>query len=137
MEEMKELLKRAGLKATKPRLAVLGILSSSSYPLRVEDVKNALGGECYDLSTLYRTLNCFVDVGIAKKEINENKENVYSLASDEDSHVLVCVKCHKKTPIEDCPYHEANEHIEEATGFHVLDHATEIYGICPECYKNK
>jgi len=134
---MKELLSEKGLKVTKPRLAVLEVLLSAKYPIRVEEVYEALSSKGFDLSTIYRTLNSFVDVHIAKKEINANKENVYSLLSDDDSHVLVCVKCHKKTPIEDCPYHEANEHIEETTGFHVLDHATEIYGICPECYKNK
>ena len=70
------------------------------------------------------------------KEINAEKENVYSLASDEDSHVLVCVKCHKKTKLEGCPYHEANQRIEEKTGFAILDHSTEIYGVCPQCQKN-
>lgn len=133
---MKELLAAKKLKITKPRLAILSVLSSSSFPLTAEAVEHNIDSEDVNLSTVYRTLNLFVDVGIAKKEINAEKENVYSLASDEDSHVLVCVKCHKKTKLEGCPYHEANQRIEEKTGFAILDHSTEIYGVCPQCRKN-
>ena len=130
---MKELLASKGLKVTKPRLAVLNVLSKASYPLTAEGVSAKLKNESINLSTVYRTLNHFADAGIVKKEINADKENVFSLEGEEDSHVLVCVKCHKKKKLEGCPYHEANEQIENETGFSILDHSTEIYGICPDC----
>lgn len=132
---MNDLLTAKGLKITRSRLAVLRVLSFSAYPMTAEAVQEKLKKEGFNLSTVYRTLNTFVENGIAKKEINVEKENVFSLASEEDTHVLVCVKCHKKTPLEGCPYHEANEAIEEQTGFSILDHSTEIYGVCPDCQK--
>lgn len=130
---MEEVLSQSNLKVTKPRLAVLGALSSANYPLSAQAVYELVAKEGLNLSTVYRTLNSFVEAGLAKKEVNVEKENVYSLISQEDNHVLVCVKCHKKMPLPGCPYHEANEKIEEETGFSILDHNTEIYGICPDC----
>jgi Fur family ferric uptake transcriptional regulator len=77
----------------------------------------------------------FEIAGIIKKEVSSDKKSVYSLNTPMDKHVLVCVKCHKKVIISGCPYHEANKKISHETGFQIIDHNTEIYGICPECLK--
>lgn len=133
----KELLKQHGLKATIARKEVLRVLSSSSSPLRAEEVYRTLLDKGIDLSTVYRTLNSFVEAELAKREVGANKENLYSLVSEEDHHVLVCLKCGKKIPLQGCPYHEANEAIERETGFKVHDHNTEIYGYCPDCQRGR
>lgn len=127
---------QSGLKKTKHRILVLKTLDKNEYPVSAEQLYFQLKKENINLSTIYRILNIFEEKGIVKKEVNQNKENVYSLVLKEDSHYLVCVKCHKRTPLPGCPYHEINEQIEEETGYQILDHNTEIYGICPEC-KNK
>lgn len=137
MKKMEELLAKAHLKVTKPRLAVLKALSRTSFPLSALSIYEEVKGEGLNLSTVYRILNTFAETGLVKKEINSEKENVFLLSSSEDSHVLVCVECHNKTPLEGCPYHEANEKIEELTGFSILDHNTEIYGICPKCQEKR
>ena len=132
-----DILKEAGLKSTKPRMLVLTILSKSSLPLTAEDIYFSLKKERINLSTIYRTLNSFESVGIVKKEINQNKENAFILLSHDDRHVLVCVKCKKVVPLEGCPYHEANEELENKTGFTIQDHNMEIYGVCPDCQNIK
>ena len=133
----RELLKEHGLKATNARREVLRVLSSFSSPVGAEEVFRSLLDKGIDLSTVYRTLNSFVDAELAKREVGPHKENLYSLLGEEDHHLLVCLKCGKKIPLEGCPYHEANEAIEKATGFKVHDHNTEIYGYCPDCQKAK
>ena len=131
----KALLKEKGLKVTEARLSVFHYLSTLSSPTTAEDLHWKLRGKGLDLSTIYRTLNTFVECQIAKKEVGRHKENLYSLVSEEESHLLVCMRCGKKIPLSGCPYHEVNESIQAQTGFRVLDHNTEIYGICPECQK--
>lgn len=134
-----ETLTKYGLKRTKSRIAILGVLSKASLPMTAEDIFYGLKTKDINLSTVYRTLNSFVEAGLAKKEVNKNKENIFSLVHDEhdDHHVLVCVKCHKVVPLKGCPYHEANEAIENETGFAIEDHNTEIYGVCPDCQSKK
>ena len=131
----KTTLREHGLKATTARLSVLRYLDTLDYPISVEALFIRLRDEDLDLSTLYRTLNSFVEAGLAKREVGAHKENLYSLNHDEERHLLVCLRCGKKVPLDGCPYHEVNEAIEAQTGFQVLDHNTEIYGICPACLK--
>lgn len=127
------LLREHGLKVTSARIAIYDCLSSLSSPKSAESLFAMLRKKDIDLSTLYRTLNSLVGAGLAKKEVGPHKENLYSLEKGEVDHLLVCLRCGKKIPLEGCPYHEVNEKIEAKTGFTVLDHNTEIYGICPSC----
>ena len=129
-----ELLKQAGLKNTKPRMEILKVLEQSNSPLTAEEIYAKLNKKDINLSTVYRTLNTFDNCHIVKKEINKRKENIFSLEG-EDTHILVCVKCHRSIPLKGCPYHEANEELEKTTGFLIEDHNTEIYGVCPDCQK--
>ena len=129
----KEILREHGLKATPARVETLRYLSSLNAPISAEDLFERLRHNGLDLSTLYRTLNSLASVGLVKKEVGARKENLFSLKREEERHLLVCLRCGKKIPLEGCPYHEVNESIEEKTGFKVLDHNTEIYGICPDC----
>lgn len=127
-----DLLRQAGLKSTKPRIEILKILEEANSPLTAEEIFSRLNNKDINLSTVYRTLNTFEESHLVKKEINKNKENIFSLEG-EDSHVLVCVKCHRTIPLKGCPYHEANEELEKETGYVIEDHSTEIYGVCPDC----
>ena len=129
----KNVLRSHGLKATPPRIELLRYLSSLSVPVTAEELHISLRDKGFDLSTIYRNLNVFVHVGLAKKEVGSKKENLYLIVREEECHVLVCVRCGKKVVLEGCPYHEVNHALEKQTGFHVLDHNTEIYGICPSC----
>ena len=129
----KEILREHGLKATPARVETLRYLSSLNAPISADDLFERLRHNGLDLSTLYRTLNSLASVGLVKKEVGARKENLFSLEREEERHLLVCLRCGKKIPLEGCPYHEVNESIEEKTGFKVLDHNTEIYGICPDC----
>ena len=135
MNMKNDTLIESGLKNTKPRRLILNILSKSSLPLTAEDIYFSLKKEGVNLSTVYRTLNSFEKAHIVKKEINQNKENSFILLEHDDHHVLVCLKCHKVVPLEGCPYHEANEELENKTGFAIQDHNIEIYGVCPNCQK--
>jgi len=105
--------------------------------MTVEEIHSAMKHSSADISTVYRCLNSFCANGMARKEVNQNKENVFSLANNKDVHYVVCVKCHKKIILQDCPYHEVNEQLEKETGFVISDHNTEIYGVCPDCQKSK
>ena len=124
-----------GIKTTKHSLAIYDYLRKKDFPVTAKEIFSSLRKSGIDLSTIYRTLKTFQDCGLVKKEVNEKKENVFSLVKDEDNHILVCTKCHKRVLLHGCPYHEVNEQIEKETGFLVNDQNTEIYGLCPDCKK--
>lgn len=129
------LFESLGLKKTKNRILIYEMLEKKDYPITAEELYDSFDKKEVDLSTIYRTLKSFLDVGIVKKEVNENKENVFLLIRNEENHILVCTSCHKRVKLEGCPYHKVNEEIEKKTGFVVQDQNVEIYGICPDCQK--
>ncbi len=134
---IEDLFKTHGLKTTKSRLAIYKALDTKTYPCTAEELSKDIQDEEINLSTIYRTLNAFVKAGLVKLEVNERKENVFSLDKKEDKHILVCKKCHKRIPLKGCPYHKVNERIEKETGFQIEDQSTEIYGLCPDCQKKQ
>lgn len=134
---LEEMFRSHGLKVTTNRLTIYRALEKRDYPCTVEELFRDIKDDDINLSTIYRALNSFEKAGLAKREVNNNKENVFSIEKHEDKHVLVCVKCHKRVPLEGCPYRKVNESIQKQTGFLVDDQNTEIYGLCPDCQKKK
>lgn len=132
-----KILKTPELRMTKNRALILRSLEKSAHPVTAEEIYFSFKEGKINLSTVYRTLNAFDRAGIVRREINNKKENVFSLARGADHHMLVCTVCHKRTPLEGCPYHEVNEAIEKETGFILNDQNVEIYGICPHCQKSE
>lgn len=125
------------LKKTHARERLLSLLEKSSHPLTADEIYLSFRKKDVNLSTIYRSLKAFEEKGLIKKEVNEKKENVYSLNQKEDNHILVCTKCHKRIPLQGCPFHEVNEKIEEETGFLLQDQNIELYGICKDCQKKE
>lgn len=125
------------LKKTKTREKLLQLLSKATYPISAEELYSYFDKKDTNLSTIYRNLNSFEKAGIIKKEINEKKENVFSLIDDTDSHILVCSICHKRIRLNFCPFEKVNKQIESETGFKLQDQNVELYGICPDCQKAK
>jgi Fur family ferric uptake transcriptional regulator len=65
-DPLKTAIRAAGLRATKPRLAVLRALSTKHGPLSHADL-TAEVGEDIDRATLYRNLNDLAEVGLLRR----------------------------------------------------------------------
>ena len=77
-------LKKAGLKATLPRLRILSILEQrSDQHLSAEDVYKALmdAGEDVGLATVYRVLTQFESAGLVIRHNFEGGRSVFELDS--------------------------------------------------------
>ena len=91
-------LKRAGLKATLPRLKILEILESSDrHHLSAEDVYRELleAGDDVGLATIYRVLTQFESAGLVVRHHFESGHAVFELERGEHHDHIVCVQCGK------------------------------------------
>jgi Fur family ferric uptake transcriptional regulator len=134
----KELLAGKGLKNTRQRLAVLGELSSSGSPLTAEEIFLSVHDCCENLSlsTVYRILDLLCKAGVVMRSgLMEGGKAMFEITPEAHRHNLICVKCHKITPLVDCPLSEYESDIEKSTGYSISGHKLEVYGICPECSK--
>ncbi len=131
---VQEMLKKNGLKVTKPREAILEILSESEHGLDAETIRDeAENRDLYiNLSTVYRTLDLLESISVLDKfDLGEKKYN-YVLKKDNHIHSLTCEICHKTVDL-DCPMVKIEELINRETGFSIMEHRLELKGICREC----
>ncbi len=127
-------LQTTGLKITAPRKEILNILSSD--PLSAQEVHQLLKEKGFnvDLVTVYRTLELFDNLKLARKTQFEDKVARFELPSDSHHHHLVCIKCGL---VEDVEVNERKfvKKIEETSNFKVERHSLEFFGFCITCQR--
>jgi Fur family ferric uptake transcriptional regulator len=126
-------LKRAGLKATLPRLKILSILEESTQRhVSAEDVYKELlaAGEEVGLATVYRVLTQFEAAGLVIRHNFEGGRAVFEINQGGHHDHLVCVECGRVFEFYD-PVLEKRQHdVAEKAGFAINDHSLYLYGVC-------
>ena len=131
-------LKKAGLKATLPRLKILNFLEGSDVRhMTAEEVYKALleSGEEIGLATVYRVLTQFEAAGLVTRHHFEGGQSVFELNEGTHHDHILCVKCGKVDEFMDPTIEERQHAIADKLGYTMTDHSLYIYGVCPECQK--
>jgi Fur family ferric uptake transcriptional regulator len=127
-----------GLRCTRPRERVLGALVSAEGPLAVHQIQSAVdadGGPPVWVSTLYRTLEAFVDADLViRTSMPDGGQSVYELNRHDHRHYAFCVGCHKMVAVEHCPVDPDAAHL-TGSDFHVTGHKLEVFGYCADCFR--
>lgn len=96
LEELKQLLRGHGLRATPARIAVLGYLAQANRPLTHLEVTEGLEEKGLEKSTLFRALSDMAEVNLLRKlELGDHVwrfELVHSTDPTAHPHML-CVDC--------------------------------------------
>ena len=131
-------LKRAGLKATLPRLRILEILEDNAdLHVSADDVYDRLraSGESIGLATVYRVLTQFEQAKLVIRHNFDGGSAVFELAAGEHHDHLVCVRCNRVTEFVDNVIEERQRKIATENGFAMTDHSLVIHGICSDCQR--
>ena len=132
-------LKKAGLKATLPRLKIIGIFESSEERhLSAEDVYKVLlsEGEEVGLATVYRVLTQFEQAGLLLRHNFEGGRAGYELNEGQHHDHMVCIECGKVFEFTDAEIEARQRKVSEKAGFIIEDHALSLYGTCTGFRKN-
>lgn len=133
-------LKKAGLKATLPRIKILEMLESSeTRHMSAEDVYKTLleGGEDVGLATVYRVLTQFESAGLVTRHHFEGGHSMFELNEGKHHDHILCVKCGKVEEFVDEVIEERQRAIARKKGFSMTDHALYIYGVCSGCQQKR
>ncbi len=128
-KETKE-LKKAGLKATLPRIRILETLESSSERhLSAEEIYKELisAGEEIGLATVYRVLTQFESAGIILRHNFEGNHAVYEISPDDHHDHMVCLETGKVIEFHDDTIEELQEKIVAEHGYEMVDHSMVLY----------
>lgn len=125
-----------GIKWTKQRKSVYKILWNAAEPLSAAQIYQLAcrnQQEEYAPSTVYRILAAFEEQGIAEKTTwMGDGTAVYSLNRGGHTHYAICLECHKRIPLQSCPF--SHMHMGSETGdFTITGHKLELYGYCKAC----
>lgn len=133
-----ELLREVGLKATKPRLAIVDLLFHEHGPFTPDEIFQRVGQEDCDLTTVYRTTTalekagmltrCEFGDGIARYEFRGNAE------MSEHHHHVICRSCKRVTPVEVC-LSDTWKKVLTKMGYTDPGHSLEFFGTCKACQK--
>ena len=126
MNQTKE-LKKAGLKATLPRIKIMEVLESTAIQeeahFSAEDIYKELlnKGENIGLASVYRVLTQFETAGIVKKHHFEGSHAVYEVIEENHEH-MVDVESGKVLEFQDKELIERLNSIAEDAGYQLVDH---------------
>lgn len=123
-------LKKAGLKATLPRLRILEILDrNGERHLSAEDVYRALlaAGEDVGLATVYRVLTQFEGAGIVERHNFDGTHAVFEMARGPHHDHMVCVDTGQVIEFFDDEIERRQREIVAAHGFELQDHSLILY----------
>ena len=126
-------LKKAGLKATLPRLKILHILEDAKVRhMTAEDVYKALlgMGEEVGLATVYRVLTQFEGAGLVMRHNFEGGRSVFEINHGGHHDHMVCVECGSVFEFYDPAIEERQRKVAEKAGFSVDSHSLYMYGLC-------
>ena len=123
-------LKKAGLKATLPRLRILEILENSGdRHLSAEDVYRALldAGEDVGLATIYRVLTQFEGAGIVERHNFDGSHAVFEIARGPHHDHMVCLDSSEVVEFFDEEIERRQREIVDAHGYELIDHSLVLY----------
>mgnify|MGYP001177390048 FL=1 len=126
MNQTKE-LKKAGLKATLPRIKIMEVLESTAIQeeahFSAEDIYKELlsKGENIGLASVYRVLTQFETAGIVKKHHFEGSHAVYEVLEENHEH-MVDVESGKVLEFQDKELIERLNSIAKDAGYQLVDH---------------
>ncbi len=126
-------LKKVGLKATLPRIKILGILEEAKVRhMTAEDVYKALleMGEEVGLATVYRVLTQFETAGLVIRHNFEGGRSVFEINQGGHHDHMVCIECGKVFEFYDPEIEERQNRVAERAGFTVDTHSLYMYGVC-------
>lgn len=127
-------MRKAGMRITKPRIALIEALARRTAPVAIETLHHELSTISCDLVTVYRCLAAFEKIGIVRRSFQHNGTSMYELvltARPEHYHI-VCKECGATEPVDYFPI-EGVERVLRERGYAELTHLVEFFGVCPRC----
>jgi Fe2+ or Zn2+ uptake regulation protein len=136
-DDLVDTLKRAGLRMTDNRRAILRALLAARSPLSLEEIReqSAHHGGLPDFATVFRTMEQLEVLRLVQR-VNLGRATSHFELLDPRSHHdhLVCVQCGRVVPlVEECPVAKLERDLARRHGFTEIRHSLEFFGKCPEC----
>ena len=136
LSNIKDILRKKGLKITPQRIAVLEEIMKDKGHRESEDVYMAIKTRKTHVSraTVYRTLDILVQHGFARKLNLGDGRARYERKIDSPHHDhMICNHCGKIIEFVNHEIEKIQEEITKQHQFKLQQHIHQLFGICKEC----
>ena len=132
-------LKEKGHRITPQRLVILRILAESQGHPSVEDIfqKVRVHFPTTSLATVYKTISVIKELGEVLELEFSSGHNRYDGHKPYPHPHLLCVKCKRIVDPELSSLAHLTQELVSDTGYRILSHRLDFYGICPECQQQR
>ncbi len=123
-------LKKAGLRATLPRIRILQILEESDEKhLSADDVYKVLleGDEDVGLATVYRVLTQFEAAGLVIRHHFDTGHSVFEVNRGRHHDHMICLKTGKVIEFENEEIERLQREIADKYGYEIEEHSLVLY----------
>lgn len=123
-------LKKAGLKATTPRLRILEALQEGApRHLSAEDLYRRLteAGEDVGLATVYRVLTQFEQAGLVIRHHFASGHSVFELDSGKHHDHMVCLETGRVMEFANEEIERLQREMARRAGYELMDHSLVLY----------
>jgi Fur family ferric uptake transcriptional regulator len=130
-----DVIRAAGHRVTNQRILILDAVCEGNEHSTVGQIyaRTRARDRSIDLSTIYRALKLFVELGLVLSADTGSGELVYEIAKPHHHHHLVCRRCGKEQEVGQEAIQSMFEHVEREYQFRVdTDHLV-LFGICSNC----
>jgi len=135
IDQMIAKLKEQGWRLTPQRLAVVKILATSEEHLSAEKIFERVKTDFpyTSLATIYKTVTLLKKMGEVMELGFVDDSNRYDGTRPYPHAHLICMNC-KKIIDPDIPaLKELPQELSQRTGYHIVNHRLDFFGICPQC----
>ena len=136
---LKSIFKNRKLRRSHPRLLVYQELLKAGAPLSPQELYHRLlkKEKKIGLTSIYRSLDLFESLGMVFG-IRNGPSVKYKLCESEDHHHhIVCNACGNVVELNFCDISGWSRKVSESTGYQVIDHQLNFYGLCKACKTSK
>jgi Fur family ferric uptake transcriptional regulator len=134
-----ELLRSHGLRVTRPRLAVLKVLTGSRRHLDVDEITEEVRGRLDSVSTqaIYDVLGALSRAGLARRIEPAGSPALFEARVGDNHHHVVCRGCGMIADV-DCAVGEAPcLEPSQSHGFQLDEAEVTFWGLCPDCQQRR
>lgn len=132
-------LEGAGYRLTEPRRALAGLIAGrtghfTAGDLVAEAKQRRLG---VGRATIFRTLEVLESLGRLERLDLPSGDHAYVVCQRSHHHHVVCSNCGRATEIDDAGLRAVVDRIASRTGYQVVDHRLELFGLCAACQASR
>lgn len=144
LDDFKKMIRSMNLKITDQRLLILDCLSDAESKSGQRHVtaqelfeKISEKDQSIGFATVYRFLRALADNDLVTEVRMGGQASRYELTPKEHHDHLTCTSCGKICEFENDQIEKLQIQVASHFGFQLTNHILELYGVCPDCQKNK